>query len=287
MTNAAKQTRYFGPHVSAAGGLEVALRSAIELGVNTIQIHPSPPQRWNTKPFAAGVEHQFNALQPQSGVEKIFFHGIYLINLATPDSSKLHMAKLSLTHDLELSARIGGAGVIFHVGSLKDEPDEALGFSRCAAAIEEILDKSPQKSRLLLEVAAGAGKIIGDQIEELARIFEQVKDTSRLGFALDTQHMWASGYNWQTSLDQIIDQVDKVFGLSKVWAIHLNDSKTACGSKTDRHENIGDGLIGQETMRAIFNHSKLRSIPFVLETPALKELSGAASEVQKLRAFCE
>ena len=280
-----KKSRFFGPHVSAAGGLEAALRNGMELRVNTIQIHPSPPQRWNTKPFAADVEKEFLALQPESGVEKIFFHGIYLINLATPDPSKLHMAKLSLTHDLDLSARIGGAGVIFHVGSLKDEPDQAKGFTRCAAAIDEILDKSSTKSRLLLEVAAGAGKIIGDQIEELAQIFEQVKDTSRLGFALDTQHMWASGYNWQTSLDQIIEQVDQVFGLSKVWAIHLNDSKTACGSKTDRHENIGEGLIGQETMRAIFTHARLTHIPFILETPALKQLSGAAVEVEKLRGF--
>lgn len=285
MSKTASKQRYFGPHVSAAGGLEVALRNGMELGVNTIQIHPSPPQRWNTKPFAAGVENEFNLLRPQSGVEKIYFHGIYLINLATPDSGKLKMAILSLANDLDLSARIGGSGVIFHVGSLKDEPDEKVGFSRCAQAIDEILDRSPASSRLLLEVAAGAGKIIGDRIEELGQIFEQVKDTTRLGFALDTQHMWASGYNWQTSLDQIIEQIDSVFSLSKVWAIHLNDSKTACGSKTDRHENIGAGLIGEETMRAIFTHEKLVDIPFVLETPALKELSGAATEVEKLRSF--
>jgi len=286
VTKSAKERRYFGPHVSAAGGLEVALRAAIQLEVNTIQIHPSPPQRWNTKPFAPGIENDFNALRAESGVERIYFHGIYLINLATPDPAKLNMAKLSLINDLDLSARISGDGVIFHVGSLKDEPDEERGFSRCATAIDEILDKSAPASRLLLEVAAGAGKIIGDQLEELARIYEQVKDTKRLGFALDTQHMWASGYNWQTSLDQIIEQVDQVFGLSNVWAIHLNDSKTACGSKTDRHENIGDGLIGMETMRAIFTHTKFEQIPFVMETPALKELSGAASEIEKLRGFC-
>ncbi len=150
-------TRYFGAHVSSAGGFENAIRNASELGVNTIQVHPSAPQRWNFKPYPGGFEDQFLKEKGKSDVEKVFFHAIYLINLATPDETQLKKAKRSLEYYLDLSARIQGEGVIVHVGSLKDESDEDVGFQRAAAAIEEIMENTPQSSRLILEVAAGRG----------------------------------------------------------------------------------------------------------------------------------
>ncbi len=277
--------RYFGAHVSCAGGLPNAVAAAVELGINTIQVHPSPPQRWNSQPFAAGLEDAFNKAQAGTCLEKVFFHAIYLINMATPDPQKFHLAKTSLLNYLDLSARIGGAGVIFHVGSMKDQPDEAEGYDRVVAGLNWVLEKAPENSRLIMEVAAGSGSIIGDKVEELELIYSQLERKELVGFGLDTQHMWASGYDLATDLDGVIENIEKSLTLEKVWSIHLNDSKTELGSRKDRHENIGDGLIGKKALEAVFNHKKLSHIPFILETPALESLEGARSEVDKLISF--
>lgn len=277
--------RYFGAHVSAAGGLQNAVAAAVELGINTIQVHPSPPQRWNANPFLQGVEDAFLAAKKGTCLEKVFFHAIYLINMASPDPQKFHLAKTSLVNDLDLSSRIGGAGVIFHVGSMKDQPDEAEGYDRVVSGINWVMERAPKNSRLILEVAAGSGSVIGDRVEELALIYSQLDKKDQVGFGLDTQHMWASGYDLVNDLEGVIETVDNELGLEKVWSIHLNDSKTDLGSRKDRHENIGDGLIGEAALRNCFTHPKLAPIPFILETPALESLQGAESELAKLRSF--
>lgn len=277
--------RYFGAHVSCAGGLVNAAKAAIELGINTIQIHPSPPQRWNNQPFTGGVEDEFNKLRKGSCLEKVFFHAIYLINMATPDPQKFHLAKTSLLNYLDLSSRIDGAGVIFHVGSMKDQPDEATGYDRVVSGLNWVLEKAPKNSRLIMEVAAGSGSIIGDRLEELALIYSQLERKELAGFGLDTQHMWASGYDLTNNLDGVLNEIEEQLSFDKVWSVHLNDSKTELSSKKDRHENIGDGLIGEASLRNVFTHPKLQSIPFILETPALESLEGAASEIKKLVAF--
>jgi deoxyribonuclease-4 len=277
--------RYFGAHVSAAGGLKNAALAAQELDINTIQIHPSPPQRWNTTPFPDGVEDSFNEARKGSCLEKVFFHAIYLINMATPDPSKFQSAKMSLVNYLDLNSRIDGAGVIFHVGSMKDQPDEAEGYDRVVSGLNWVLDRAPKNSRLILEVAAGSGSVIGDRVEELALIYSQLDKKQLVGFGLDTQHMWASGYNLVDETESVIEIVDRELSLDKVWSIHLNDSKTELASRKDRHENIGDGLIGAEALKRIFLHPKLAHIPFILETPALGTIEGARSEIEKLREF--
>jgi len=277
--------RLFGCHVSGAGGLVNALKNGMELKVNSIQIHPSPPQKWISKPFTKGVEDEFNTHKPNSGITKVFFHGIYLINLANPDPQKFHLSKMSLVHYLDLISRIKGDGVIFHVGSMKDQEDEAEGYKQIISGVNWILEESPNSGRLLLEVAAGSGKVIGSRMEELARIYEGVKDGERVAFALDSQHMWASGYDLRSDTDSIVKDVERVFGLDKVQAIHLNDSKTELASKKDRHENLGKGLIGEEALKRFINHPKLKKIPFILETPALKEMQSAKPEVEHLRAL--
>lgn len=277
--------RYFGAHVSCAGGLVNAAKAAINLSINTIQIHPSPPQRWNTSPFAEGIEQEFLEAKRGSCLEHVFFHAIYLINMATPDARKFQLAKNSLGYYLDLNARIGGSGVIFHVGSMKDQPDEESGYDRVVSGLNAILEKAPSNSRLIMEVAAGAGSIIGDELEELALIYSQIERKELIGFGLDTQHMWASGYDFVNNLEQVVQNIEEAFGFENVWSIHLNDSKTECGSKKDRHENIGHGLIGEEALRAVFTHPKLAPIPFILETPALATPEGARSEIDTLISF--
>lgn len=271
--------RYFGCHVSISGGLVRALETAKTAGVNSIQIHPSPPQKWNASPFKKGIEEEFLKSLPASGVERIFFHAIYLINLAHPEERMIKLSSLSLKHDLEFNHLLKGHGVVVHVGSLKHENNEAKGLERAANTINKIFDDATGDAPLLLEVAAGSGFTIGQKIEELARIFEMVDNKERLGFALDTQHLWASGYE----LPQAIDQICSVIDENKIKIVHLNDSKTANGSRVDRHENLGDGLIGYEKLQLVVRHPKLLNIPFVLETPGLKEPETLLKEVAKLK----
>jgi deoxyribonuclease-4 len=275
--------RFFGAHVSVAGGLEKSLEAAEALGVNTIQVHPSPPQKWNSKPFAAGVESKFNDLRAKSGVQKVFFHGIYLINLANPDDQKFHLSKVSLVNDLDLLARLNGDGLIFHLGSLKDQKDEKVGYRRVADGINWVMENSKNQARLILEVAAGSGAVIGDRLEELAEIYSMVECKERVGFGLDSQHLWASGYDLQNDLAGFVRNLEQTLTFDKIWSVHLNDSMTALGSRKDRHENIGHGLIGKEALESFINHPKLRDIPFILETPALKTPETAKAEVDAVR----
>jgi deoxyribonuclease-4 len=287
IVSAMKKSRLLGCHVSAAGGLHKSIENADVLGVNTIQIHACPPQQWNRSPFPEGVEERFLEAKKKSVVERVFFHAIYLINLANPDPDKFELSVNSLTYALNLMGRISGDGVIVHVGSNKDQPDAEEGLKRAAFGVNSVLENSPDNSMLLLEVAAGSGKVIGDRFEDLAYIYELVENKDRVGFALDTQHMWASGYDLREDLDGVVKQIQKNFGFRKVKAIHLNDSKTELGSRKDRHENLGAGLIGKKALKAFVNHKSFKRIPFILETPALKTLETAKPEVQKLIQLAE
>ena len=282
MTNKQSE-RSLGCHVSISGGFENGITNGEVLGVNTIQVHPCSPQRWNFKPFADGFEQTFLARRAESGITKVFFHAIYLINLANPDPKQFGFSKTSLQHDLNLSAKIQGEGVIFHVGSLKHAEDEKTGLEQAAAGINYILEKTPENSRLIMEVSAGAGSVIGSKMEQLAAIYSMVEQKNRVGFGLDTQHMWASGYDIKDKGPEVIKAIGDIFSFDKVWSIHLNDSKTTLASKIDRHANLGEGEIGREALTAFINHPSLKDIPCILETPGLKEVESAKVEIQRLR----
>jgi deoxyribonuclease-4 len=178
-----------------------------------------------------------------------------------------------------------GEGVIFHLGSFKDEDDTELGFARVIRNVNEALAKSPTASKLLLEVSAGAGRIIGSRLEELARVYEGVDQKDRVGFALDTQHLWASGYDYVSDLGGFVGQLERVLSVPKIWAIHVNDSKTALASKRDVHANLGEGTIGREGLSSFINHPRLVDIPLILETPGLKTSETTAQEVESLRSL--
>jgi len=277
--------KYYGAHVSCAGGLENAIKAAEFLEINSIQIHPTAPQQWNFKPFEPGIEEKYLKAKSVSQVKKVFFHAIYLINLATPDEDKRKRAMLSLRHYLDLADRVDATGVIFHVGSLKDEPDEEVGFKRAALAIDEILEKAKGKSRLILEVSAGAGRVIGAKMEDLRVIYDLCEHKERVGFGLDTQHMYASGYDFRDNQKQVIDDIGKIFGFEKVWSVHLNDSKSKLASKVDRHENLGAGEIGKDAIVSLLHDERFKEIPFVLETPAMKGLDTGKVEVDTFKEF--
>lgn len=279
--------RNLGTFVSCAGGLQNAIINGDALGVNTIMIHPSPPQRWNSKPFENDqIEAYLEAKAKAKTVKTQHLHGIYLINLANPDKQKFHLSKLSLVNYLDLAEKIDAEGVVFHTGSFK-EIDEDEGFKRVIYGINWTLEHSPGKKPLMLEMAAGSGNVIGDRLEELARIREGVEDKSRVKFCLDTQHMFASGYDIVNKLDEVVLEIDKYLGLENILCVHFNDSKTELGSNKDRHENLGEGLIGENGMKAFLNHPKLKNLDFVMEVPAVKDFEGAKKQVEILLSWAD
>lgn len=274
--------RLFGCHVSISGGLINALHTAEKLAINTIQIHPCPPQKWNSSPFKPGIEDKYLEKLPDSPVKKSFFHGIYLINLANPDERAQKLAELSLSNDLDFADRLTAEGVIFHVGSLKHLESEAEAFELASATINRIFERTNGNSKLFMEVAAGSGTVIGQNINQLISIYEKVDNKERLGFALDTQHLWASGNNLESDLETLLNTLESASCLNKLGAVHLNDSKTNFNSRTDRHENLGDGTIGFELLLKVFNNKRLSNLPFILETPAMKDIDLAVEEVKKI-----
>jgi deoxyribonuclease IV len=282
--------RNLGCFVSCAGGLYKILDAGDELGVNTVMTHPAPPQRWNSQPFKQETVEKYIERKAQgTHVQNVYFHGIYLVNLANPDSQKFHLSKLSVMHHLDLCEKIDAQGVIFHTGTFKDYTDDELGYERVAYGINWIFDNVEVKGRkMLLECAAGAGgRVIGDKLEELQRIYNDIDDKNKdkVGFCLDTQHMFASGYDFVSDIDAVVEEVDKRLGLEKVMAVHFNDSKSPLGSNVDRHENLGEGQIGEAGMKAFLNHPKLKNKDFILETPALKDLEGSAQQVKILKKW--
>jgi len=288
--------RYLGAHVSVAGGLANGIIAATTLQINAIQIHPTPPQRWTSKPLETAPIETFIKAQKKSPVKIVFAHAIYLINLAQPDKQKFHLSKLSLVHYLDFMSNLEtiaknyesdlvSGGVVVHVGSAIHYPSKQEALDRVLYGINWILENAP-KGQLLLESSAGSGQIIGEKLEDLAWLRDKAEQRERIGFTLDTEHMFASGYDW-TNADAVVSEIERALPLDKVALIHLNDSKVPCGSKKDRHENLGEGLIGETALKTIINHPKLKAIPMILETPRMKSLEEATVDVEKLKNWAK
>lgn len=284
--------RYYGAHVSIAGGLANAIADGEQIGANAIQFFVSPPMRWALKPVDPAQTLALAQAAKGSTIKKAVLHCIYLINLARMDKQLFHLSKVSIqryldfTVDLEKALKEVGAsldvlGVIFHPGSAKDT-DQKGGIKRIQQGLNWILERS-KGGTILLESSAGAGQVMGDTLEELAAMRSGVKHKKRIGYCLDTQHMWASGYNWVDDLDKVIKEIDDLLGLDKVKCFHINDSKTECNSHKDRHANLGQGKIGLEVIKKLVNHPKFKQLPFILETPAMGTIKGGKKEISKLK----
>lgn len=278
----------FGAHVSAAGGIMNAIPKAKSLGITAIQIFASPPQSFNPPKATLEDGKAFGEACRNEGITHIFFHAIYLMNLASEKPFVVHSSKESLITALNLNAAMKGNGVIFHVGSSKERSFEDVRDA-VIKNINDILDKSDPESILIIETNAGAGNNIGDTFEEVAALVEGVKDKKRIGVCLDTCHTFASGYDLiNVGPKKIMEDFDKIIGLKYLRAIHTNDSKTEFNSRKDRHENIGLGHIGEKPFKELLHLPELRDIPFILEVPGIDGKSGPdKANVDKLKELAQ
>ncbi len=290
--------RLLGAHVSTAGGLQNSIFNAQYLKINAAQIHPSAPQRWITKDLDPGkIEEMIKAHKKYPDLKVVFAHAIYLINLANPDKQKFHLSKMAVVVYLnfmhyvntvapKFSSDLKIGGVVVHPGSAKHTNNADEAISLVQKGLNWILENS-EGGTVLLETTAGAGQVIGDTFEELARLRQNSIEPERVKFCIDTQHMWASGYNLIDDLEKIVKNLDKTLGLENVLLIHLNDSATELGSHKDRHANLGEGTIGLKGLARFINHPALKHIPVVLEVPGLKSLETAKEQVEILYKIAE
>ena len=259
-----------GAHVSSAGGISKAVDRGAEIGCETIQLFGSSPQSWAFKPVPEAEINAFRQKTAETGIGPAFLHAIYLINLGTPNQDNLEKGIQSLINYMVLAAEIGAGGVIFHPGSHKGVGYEGI-LRQAAASIQRVLDNSPEGPYLCLENMAGMGQHIGAKFAELAGILKAV-DNPRLRVCLDTQHSFAAGYDLTTTdgVEAMIAEFDETIGLDNLAAVHANDSKQLCGSGVDRHDNIGEGFIGEQGFQAIMGNPAFRDVPFFLEVPGFE-----------------
>ena len=259
-----------GAHVSTAGGISNAVGRAKEIGCEAIQIFGSSPQTWAFKPAPGEQIESFKQGLAEAGIGPVFLHAIYLINLVTPNEDSLKKGIDLLIKYMNLAADIGAAGVIFHPGSHGGRGYEAV-LPQTVDAIKTVLDASTDGPCLAVENMAGMGQHIGAKFDELGGILKAV-DSPRLKICLDTQHAFAAGYDLTNpqGIKAMLDELDAGPGSANVAAVHANDSKRVCGSGVDRHDNIGDGFIGEEGFAAIMGDPAFAEVPFFLEVPGFE-----------------
>ena len=260
-----------GAHVSTAGGISKAVARGVAIGCEALQIFGSSPQGWAFKPLPREEIETFRReMMEETNMGPVFLHAIYLVNLGSPDEAIVEKGVQSLTSYMHLAADIGARGVVFHPGSHKGVGYEAI-LPQCVAAIQRVLENSPEGPYLAVENMAGMGQHIGADFKELGGIIDAV-DSPRMGVCLDTQHSFAAGYDLTTGpgIEEMIGQFEDAVGLSKLALVHANDSKRPCGSGVDRHDNIGEGFIGESGFATIMGHPAFRDVPFLLEVPGFE-----------------
>lgn len=281
----AQSVRFFGSHISIALGFKEIAKLIEELGINAVQIHPSAPQRWVFKEFTQEFAEEISSFVATTGV-KLFFHGIYLINLASANEDLSFKSILAIRRYLQLAEKCGAEGVVFHPGSITDKVDKLTGLKRVASRLKPILDEfSSFRQGVLLEVSAGKSHVVGSSLSDFRTILDLLDEHPALAVGLDTQHLWASGYDLLNEYEQFKNELKKLGLIDLVRLIHINDSKSECGSTIDRHENVGKGRLGAEFFKRLFHDKDFMNIPMILETPAVKDLDTLRKEVARCKSL--
>jgi len=270
-----------GAHCS--GGIKKALDRAADLEIDSVQLFVQSPRAWRFPEHDPADIAAFRERREELGIGGVLVHALYLVNLASPKDDFYEKSVTTLCSTLDASAAIGAEAVVFHVGSHLGAGLEA-GLERVAPGLAEALEHCTDATWLCMEDTAGAGGTIGRSLEELAALYEAVDGHPRLGICLDSCHLYASGYDVTDpgELDKTLEELDSRIGLDRLRCLHVNDSKTPLGSNRDRHDNIGDGLMGQK-LGVFLGHPKLQGLPAVMEVPGREGKGPDAEQVRKLR----
>ncbi len=287
-TNGLKQTManypLIGAHMSIAGGLSNALLRGQELGCRTIQIFTKNNNQWKAKGLTSKEARRFLDHQMETGISPVLGHTGYLINLASPEKDVYSMSRDSMLVELKRAEMLGLPYLVMHPGSHVGS-GEGQGIQRVIDSLDWLHDRTRgYEVKILLETTAGQGTSIGYRFEHLAQIIEGTEESQRLGVCLDTCHIFAAGYDIRTrrAYDATFVGFEKVVGLSRLMAIHANDSMKPLASHVDRHQHIGQGEIGLEAFRLLMKDERWNHVPKILETP--KE-GGNEKDIQNLHVL--
>ncbi len=270
-----------GCHLSTSGGFLGMGKDAIAINANTFQFFTRNPRGGSAKAIDQKDVSMYLELARQNNFTTILAHAPYTLNICAADENIRRFAREMFVDDLMRMEYVPGNYYNFHPGSHVQQGVEA-GIEYIAEALNAIL-KPELTTTILLETMAGKGSEIGRSFEELRAIIDKVTLKDKLGICMDTCHVYDSGYDIVNNLDGVLDEFDRVIGLDRLYAIHLNDSKNPFESHKDRHEKIGQGSLGLSTFVNVINHPKLKHLPFYLETP--NELDGYAEEIALLRSL--
>ena len=273
--------------MSISGGAHMAIERACSIECTTMQIFVKNNMQWFARPLSKPEIRAFLSHRQRAELSSVFTHANYLINLAATNpqfhanSIRALAQELTRAHQLELPF------LVLHPGAHLGAGEEA-GLKAIVASIDRVHRKIPKvQTRIALETTAGQGSCLGHTFEQIAYIIENAREPERLCVCLDTAHVFAAGYDISTEngTRSMFRQFDRIIGLDQLSALHLNDSKTALGSRVDRHEHIGQGKIGLDAFRFIMRDRRFRKIPKVLETPKQKDLREDVENMKTLRSF--
>jgi deoxyribonuclease-4 len=272
----------FGAHCS--GGIKKSIDKAVDMGADVVQLFVQSPRTWRFPEHDNADLERFRERRAETGLPAIV-HALYLVNLAAPDDEVYRKSVDTMRSTVDTACAIDADAVVFHVGSHLGAGFDA-GLERVVPALQQVLDRCNDRTWLLMENSAGAGGTVGRSLDELALIFDALDGHERLGICLDSCHLWVSGVNVtdRRALDALLEDLDERIGLDRLRALHANDAKAPLGSNRDRHDNIGEGLIG-EGLGMFLAHPLFQDLPVVLEVPGADGKGPNAEELAKLRAL--
>lgn len=273
--------------MSISGGVDKAIDRGQKIGCETIQIFTRTPRQWKMREFSEEEVEDFKRKREEAGINPVFAHDTYLINLGSPDEELWKRSIGVLEDELGRCDALGLPYLVVHPGSHLGRGEEA-GVERIAQALSLALSRKPAyKAQLLLEITAGQGSNLGYNFQQLARLIELTENGERLGICFDTCHAFAAGYEIRTpkGYDTTFHELNELIGLERLKAFHLNDSKGDLGSRLDRHEHIGKGRLGLEPFRMILNDERFRGLPMVLETPKGPKMEEDIENLRVLRSL--
>jgi deoxyribonuclease IV len=279
--------KFVGAHVSSSGGVENAPLNAKEIGAKAFALFVKNQKQWFAKPLTTENIDGFKKNCSDHGfdMDYVLPHDSYLINLGSPDPEGLQKSRNSFLTEIKRCEQLGIKLLNFHPGSHLKRLTEDECLDRIAESINIVLDKTTSVTALI-ENTAGQGTNVGYKFEHLAHIIDKVEDKSRVAVCMDTCHTFAAGYELTTEqgFKTTFEQFEKIVGFKYLKALHLNDSKKEFASRVDRHDSLGDGLMGMEPFRFIMNDTRFDDMPLILETPNPDRW---ADEIKMLYSFCK
>lgn len=269
-----------GCHLSTTKGFENMGKEALQIGANTFQFFTRNPRGGKAKDIDINDMEGLLKIARENNFTTILAHAPYTLNACSADERTREFAREMMEDDLKRMEYMPNNLYNFHPGSHVKQGVE-IGINYIVELLNNVL-REDQTTTVLLETMAGKGSEVGRTFEEIAEIISRVELKDKMGVCLDTCHVYDAGYDIVNNLDGVLDEFDRIIGLDRLKAIHLNDSKNPFKSHKDRHEKIGEGFLGLDAITNIINHSKLKHLPFFLETP--NELDGYAKEIELLRS---